>query len=137
VPFFFLFFFLGELFLWRFCAFLNKGSSKTPKKMFGEKPSQKLLAEKVKKKKAFFLLSSHRFFLSRFWPFSCMRSPKIPLKYFLKSDLKVSKNLKKSRQVGTSFFFFLWRPLPLAPPSTALFTTYNRAAWVCKLGAKY
>ena len=37
-----------------------------------------------------------------FWPkklrketFICMRSPKTPLKYFLKSDLKISKNLKK------------------------------------------
>jgi hypothetical protein len=34
-------------FLWRFCAFLNKGSSKTPKKLFGGSTCQKLLAEKV------------------------------------------------------------------------------------------
>jgi hypothetical protein len=27
----------------------------------------------------------------------CMRSPKTPHKYFLKSDLKISKNLKKGR----------------------------------------
>jgi hypothetical protein len=41
------------------------------------------------------------FFLSRFWPFLCMGSPKTPQKYFLKSDQKISK---KGRKVGTSFF---------------------------------
>jgi hypothetical protein len=28
-------------------------------------------------------------------PFLCMRNPKTPQKCFLKSDLKISKNLKK------------------------------------------
>jgi hypothetical protein len=39
--------------LWRFCAFLNKESAKTPNatKLFGESPCQKLLAEKVERKK--------------------------------------------------------------------------------------
>jgi hypothetical protein len=42
------------IFLWRFCAFLNKGSSKTPLKiLFWENPCQKLLAERVEKKKLF------------------------------------------------------------------------------------
>jgi hypothetical protein len=48
----------------------------------------------LRKKNFFPFVFSHRFFLSRFWPFLCMRSPKTPQKYFLKSDLKISKNLK-------------------------------------------
>jgi hypothetical protein len=35
--------FFNNVFLWRFCAFLNKRSSKTPQKLFGENPCQKLL----------------------------------------------------------------------------------------------
>jgi hypothetical protein len=48
-----------------------------------------------------------------FWPFLSMRSPKTPLKYFLKPDLKTSNNLKKSAMVPTSLprFFFLKCPL--------------------------
>jgi hypothetical protein len=42
----------------------------------------------------------------RFWPFLCRRNRKTPQKYFLKSDLKMSKNLKKSTVVPTSPFFF-------------------------------
>jgi hypothetical protein len=52
-----------RFFLWRFCAFLNKGSSKTPLKTFWENPCQKLLAEKVEKKKTFFLSSFPMAFL--------------------------------------------------------------------------
>jgi hypothetical protein len=74
-----LFFIFNFNFLWRFCAFLNKGSSKTPLKTFWENPCQKLLAKKVERKKNFFpVVFSHRFFLSRFWPFLCMRNPKTP-----------------------------------------------------------
>jgi hypothetical protein len=40
------FFLIFEIFLWRFCAFLNKGSSKTSQNTFWESPCQKLLAEK-------------------------------------------------------------------------------------------
>jgi hypothetical protein len=45
--------------------------------------------KKVEKKNVFPVVFSHRFCLSRFWPFLCMRSPKTPQKYFLKSDLKI------------------------------------------------
>jgi hypothetical protein len=43
-----------------------------------------------------------------------MMSPKTPLKYFLKSDLKISKILK-NRLVGryVGFFFFSLAPLGL------------------------
>jgi hypothetical protein len=52
---FFLFFLR---FLWCFCAFLNKGSSKKTKtKLFGGSPCQKLLAEKAEKTNTFFLSS--------------------------------------------------------------------------------
>jgi hypothetical protein len=60
----FFFFNFWEYFLWRLCAFLNKGSSKAPKKLFGESPCEKLLAKKVER--IFFpAVFSHRFFLNR------------------------------------------------------------------------
>jgi hypothetical protein len=43
----------------------GEGSSKTPQKLFGESPCQKLLAEnaeKVEKKNVFPVVFSHRFF---------------------------------------------------------------------------
>jgi hypothetical protein len=47
-----------------FCAFLNKGSSKTPLKTFWENPCQKLLAEKVERKKNVFpFIFSHGVFV--------------------------------------------------------------------------
>jgi hypothetical protein len=65
-------------FLWRFCAFFNKASSKTPNFFFWGEPCQKPLAEKVEKKNLFPVVCSHRFCLSRFLPYLCMRSPKTP-----------------------------------------------------------
>jgi hypothetical protein len=59
------FFFFGHYVLWRFCAFLNKGSSKTPQKLFGESPCQKLLAKKVEKKNFFPVVFSHQLFFYR------------------------------------------------------------------------
>jgi hypothetical protein len=53
--------------------------------------------KKLRKKNFFPFVVSHRFFYRVFLPFLCMRSPKTPLKYFLKSDLKIAKNLKKGR----------------------------------------
>jgi hypothetical protein len=61
-----------------FCAFLNKGSSKTPLKKLGEIHVKNFWPKKLIKK-AFFLSSFPiDFILSRFWPFLCMRSPKTP-----------------------------------------------------------
>jgi hypothetical protein len=60
----YLLFFIFLFFLRRFCAFLNKGSSKTPLKTFWESPCQKLLAEKVERKKNFFpFIFSHGVFV--------------------------------------------------------------------------
>jgi hypothetical protein len=41
-----LFFFNFEILLWRFCAFLNKGSSKTPQKTFWGKSMSKAFGRK-------------------------------------------------------------------------------------------
>jgi hypothetical protein len=54
--------------LWSFGAFFNKGSSKTPKKLFGVNPCQKLLAEKAERKKN--PVFSHRLFFIAFLFFS-------------------------------------------------------------------
>jgi hypothetical protein len=68
-----------------FCSFLNKGSSKAPQKIFGKNPDQKLFAKTIeeifgknpdqKLVSCYFFLS---IFLSRFWPFLCMKSLKRP-----------------------------------------------------------
>jgi hypothetical protein len=92
----YIFFFNFEIFFnGVFVRFSTRGVQKHHKKLFAESPCQKLLAEKVEKKNFFPLVFSHRFFLSRFWPFLCMRSPKAPQKHLLKSDQNISKNLKK------------------------------------------
>jgi hypothetical protein len=90
----YLFFFLiFEIFLWRFCAFLNKGSSKTPKNNFEGNPCQQLLAEKVEKRKLFYFRLFPSIFFIAFLAVSLQNTVKI----FSQSDLKISKNLKKGR----------------------------------------
>jgi hypothetical protein len=71
--FYYLFF---NLFYGVFVRFSTRGVQKHHKKLFGENLCQNLLAEKVEKKNPF--VFSHRLFLSRFWPFLCMRSSKTP-----------------------------------------------------------
>jgi hypothetical protein len=66
--------------VWRFCAFLNKGSSTTPYKLFGESPCQKLLAEKVEKKNFFPVVFSLRFFLIALLAVSLREEPKSTIK---------------------------------------------------------
>jgi hypothetical protein len=80
------------------CVSQQGAFKNTIKNVLGGNPHQKLLAEKVERKK---ILSSFPFdFFGRvFWPFLCMRNPKSPLKCFLKSDRKISKKIKK-RQAG-------------------------------------
>jgi hypothetical protein len=68
-------------FLWRFCAFLNKGSSKTPQKLFGGNPCQKLLAEKVEKKKLFSSFPIDLFFIA-FLAVSLHEEPKNTIQIF-------------------------------------------------------
>jgi hypothetical protein len=77
--------------------FSTRGVQKHHKKLFGESPCQTLLAEKVERKKNFFpFVFPVDIFLSRFWPFLCMRSPKTPQKLF-------GENLKKLRGKKTFF----------------------------------
>jgi hypothetical protein len=79
--------------------FSTRGVQKHHKKLFGENLCQKLLAEKVEKKKTFFLSSFPiEFFLSRFWPFLYMSNneePKNTIKIFSKIR---PENLKKSQK---------------------------------------
>jgi hypothetical protein len=60
---------------WRFCAFLNEGSSKTPQKLFGESSCQRPLAEKVEKNN-FFLSSFPIDFFIAFLAVSLHEEPK-------------------------------------------------------------
>jgi hypothetical protein len=73
-------FLIFELFFMAFLCVSQQGEFKnTIKKKIGESLCQKLLAEKVEKKQLFsFRLFPSKLFLSRFWPFLCMRSPKTP-----------------------------------------------------------
>jgi hypothetical protein len=69
----------------------------TIKKKIGENLCQKLLAEKAEKKKLFsFRLFPSIFFIA-FLVVSLHEEPKNTIKYFLKPDLKISKNLKEGR----------------------------------------
>jgi hypothetical protein len=98
--------------------FSTRGVQKHHKKLFGENICQKLLAEKVEKKKLFsFRLFPSIFFIA-FLAVSLHEEPKNTIKIF--SQIR-PENLKKSqkRYRGTylAFFsFFLRRPLH--PPST-------------------
>jgi hypothetical protein len=85
------------MFLWRFCAFLNKGSSKTPQKLFGGSPCQKLLAEKVEKKHLFSCRIFPSIFLIAFLAVSLHEEPKNTIKIFSKIR---PENLKKSKKKG-------------------------------------
>jgi hypothetical protein len=69
------------------------GVKNTKKKLFGKtfggSPCQKLLAEKVEKNQTFFFFRLFpSFFLWRFWPFLCMRSPKTPQTIFWPKKLR-------------------------------------------------
>jgi hypothetical protein len=91
------FFLIFVIFFMAFLCVSQQGEFKIQKhhkKLFGENLCQKLLAEKVEKKQTFFLSSflfSIEFFLSRFWPFLCMRSPKTDLKISKKSQKKAGR----------------------------------------------
>jgi hypothetical protein len=50
----------------------------TTKNFFGEVHVKNFWPKKLRKKNFFPVVFSHRFFLSRFWPFLCMRNPKTP-----------------------------------------------------------
>jgi hypothetical protein len=102
--------------------FSTRGVQKHHKKLFGENPCQKLLAEKVERF-FFFFLSSFPvdFFLSRFWPFLCMRSSKTPQKLFGENPKKLREKKKKSfRQFPVDFFLsrFLAVSLHKEPKNT-------------------
>jgi hypothetical protein len=86
-----------EIFLWRFCAFLNKGEFKNTTKLFEESPCQKLLAEKVDSgvEKSFFPVGSLRLFLIAFLAVSLHEEPKNTIKIF--SKIK-PKNLQKFQE---------------------------------------
>jgi hypothetical protein len=51
----------------------------------------------LRKNPLFPFVFSHRFFLIAFLAVSLHEEPKNTIKHFLKSDLKISKNLKKGR----------------------------------------
>jgi hypothetical protein len=97
--------------------FSTRGVPKHQKKLFGENLCQKLLAEKVERKKTFFLSSFPIVFFITFLAVSLHEEPKNTIKIFSKIRLENLKNLqKKGREVGTS----LPPPLPLAPLVRAL-----------------
>jgi hypothetical protein len=62
--------------------FSTRGVQKHYKKLFGESPCQKLLAEKVEKKKLFPVVFSHRFFFIAFLAVSLHEEPKNTIKIF-------------------------------------------------------
>jgi hypothetical protein len=97
-----------ELFVLSFVAFLSVSQQSTRDKGSSSSKTQQKIMEKVRVKnflqidkgirenKTFFLsFVSFGFVLSRFWPFLCMTSSKTPWKCFPKSDVKISKNLKR------------------------------------------
>jgi hypothetical protein len=76
--------------------FSTRGVQKHHKKLFGESPCQKLLAEKVERKKNFFpVVFSHRFFLIAVLTVSLHEEPKNTIKIFSKIR---PENLKKSQK---------------------------------------
>jgi hypothetical protein len=66
-----------------FGAFLNKGSKKTPQKLFGESPCQKLFTKKIKKKNFFPVVFFLRFVLIAFLAVSMNGELKNTKKHFL------------------------------------------------------
>jgi hypothetical protein len=88
--------------LWRFCAFLNTGSSKTLQKPFWGKSMSKTIAKKVEKK-TFFLSFFPSIFLIAFFAVSLLKE--------LQNTIKISKNLKKGIVVSTSLFVLFSAPL--------------------------
>jgi hypothetical protein len=100
-----------------FVRFSTRGVQKRHKNLFGGSPCQKLFAKKVEGEN-FPLDFPFDFFYRVFWPFLCMSS-KTPLKYFLKSDRKISKILKKSNMGTYLGVFFLRAPWVCLPLSSA------------------
>jgi hypothetical protein len=94
VPFFFINFLR---FFMAFGYFSQQRELKnTTKNFFGKVHVKNFWPKKLRGGENFFpVVFSLRFFYRVFWPFLCMKSPKTPLKYFLKLDPKISKNLKK------------------------------------------
>jgi hypothetical protein len=96
-----------------FLCVSQQGEFKNTKNLFGVNPCQKLLAEKVEKKKLFSCRLSHRFFLIAFLTasVSLLEEPKNTIKIFSKIR---PKNLKKSpKKVGRwvrRFFFSFGAP---------------------------
>jgi hypothetical protein len=79
------FFFFWEFFFMAFLCVSQQGDFKnTTKNFLGEVHVKNfwLLAEKVEEKKLFSFRLFPSIFLSRFWPFLCMRSPKTPYNFF-------------------------------------------------------
>jgi hypothetical protein len=114
-----LFYFICMAFL---CVYpgINKGSSKTPQKRFGESPCQKPLAKKVEK---LFFLSSFPFdlffiaFLAVFLHEDRLNEEaKNTIKIFSEIRPTISNNLKINTMAPTSlsFVLFLRRSAPLA-----------------------
>jgi hypothetical protein len=75
--------------------FSTRGVQKHHTKLFGENPCQKLLAEKVEKKKLFSCRLSHQFVLIAFLAVSLHEEPKNIIKIFSKVR---PENLKKSQK---------------------------------------
>jgi hypothetical protein len=75
--------------------FSTRGVQKHHKTNFGENPCQKLLAEKVEKKKLFSFRLFPSIFLSRFLAVSLHEEPKNTIKIFSKIR---PENLKKSQK---------------------------------------
>jgi hypothetical protein len=95
------FFLIFEIFFMAFLCVSQQGEFKNTIKNFLEKIHVKnFWPKKLREKKTFFLSSFPvDFFLSRFWPFLCMRrSSKTPQKLF-------GENPKKLREKKTFFFF--------------------------------
>jgi hypothetical protein len=100
------------LFYGVFVRFSTRGVQKHHKKLFGENPCQKLLAEKVEEKKNFFpVVFSHQFFFIVFLAVSLHDEPKTTIKIFSKIRPEISKNLKKKVGRYVCFFLFILRPL--------------------------
>jgi hypothetical protein len=75
--------------------FSTRQVQKHHKKLFGENPCQKLLAEKVEKKNFFPVVFSHHFFLIALLAVSLHEEPKNAIKIFSKIR---PENLKKSQK---------------------------------------
>jgi hypothetical protein len=78
---------IRRFFLWRFCAFLGKGSSKAPYFFWG-----KVHVKNFFKKVEWGFLFPFDLFYRVFWLFLCMRSSEVPQKCLSKSQKYPPKN---------------------------------------------